>query len=447
MAVTNKNEALLLFFGDIFFFVVSLWLTLFFRFLEIPERHIFIEHLQPFAILFFLWVIVFFISGLYEKHTLLLKSRIPTTIFNAQLVNSVIAVLFFYFVPFFEIAPKTNLFVYIVISFFTILYWRIRGIEVLSPRVQENAILIGSGEEMNELKEEVNNNSRYGLHFVSSFDIKDSDTLKHDEIMTVVRENKISIVAADLRNNKIEPLLPNLYSMIFSQVRIVDMYKIYEDIFDRVPMSLINYDWFLKNISVSATKIYDFFKRFLDLVGAAIIGFLSIVFYPFIIIAIKLEDGGPIFFSQDRVGQGNKIFKVYKFRSFAVHNEADGIAKEIKITSIGNFLRKTRLDELPQIWNVLKGDLSLVGPRPEIPALAALYEKEIPYYNVRHLIKPGLSGWAQLYQRTPPKWAAALNETKLKLSYDLYYLKNRSFMLDLKIGIKTIKTLVSIAGI
>ncbi len=448
MALTNKNEAPLLFIGDVFFFTLSLWLTLFIRFQKIPEPQVFFDHLDPFAILFFLWVIVFFISGLYEKHTLILKSRIPTIIFNAQLVNSVIAVLFFYFIPSFGIAPKTNLFVYIIVSFLLILFWRIRGISILAPREQEKAILIGTGSEMEELREEVNNNPRYGLCFVATIDIKDASGADcHSEIVQIMKNQNVSLVAADLRNNKIEPILPNLYRMIFSRVRFIDMHKIYEDIFDRVPMSLVKHDWFLQNVSASVGRTYDIFKRGLDLAVATLAGLVSLVFYPFILIAILIEDGRPVFFTQYRVGQNNKVFKTYKFRSLTAHNEKDGIAKDAHVTKTGAFLRKTRLDELPQLWNVINGDLSLVGPRPEIPALVELYEKEIPYYNVRHLIKPGLSGWAQLYQRTPPKWAAALNETKLKLSYDLYYLKNRSFMLDLKIGLKTIKTLVSIAGI
>jgi lipopolysaccharide/colanic/teichoic acid biosynthesis glycosyltransferase len=116
------------------------------------------------------------------------------------------------------------------------------------------------------------------------------------------------------------------------------------------------------------------------------------------------------------------------------------------ITKVGNFLRKTRVDELPQLWNILKGDLSLIGPRPELPALVKQYEHEIPYYNVRHLIKPGLSGWAQIYHDTHPHHEVATLETKRKLSYDLYYIKNRSFLLDIKIALRTLRTLVSIAG-
>lgn len=134
-------------------------------------------------------------------------------------------------------------------------------------------------------------------------------------------------------------------------------------------------------------------------------------------------------------------------RSLEVHNDAGGIAKNPVPTKVGAFLRKTRIDELPQLWSVLVGDLSLIGPRPEIPALVQIYEKEIPYYNVRHLIKPGLSGWAQLYQYTPPKFGAKLDETRVKLSYDLYYIKHRSLALDFKVALRTIKTLLSREGI
>ncbi len=448
MAVTNKNEAFLLFIGDIFFFFLSLWVALFIRYFDFPSLSTYIEHVIPFSIIFVLWIVVFFISGLYEKHTLILKSRIPTLILNAQIINSAIAILFFYFVSWFGITPKTNLFLYVIVSFLLLLYWRIRGISILYPKARENAILIGSGEEMQELKEEVNNNSRYGLNFVSSIDLNDIEGVDfQEEILKRVYSENIQIIAADFRNDKVEPILPNLYNLIFSKVRFIDMYKIYEDIFDRIPMSLVKYNWFLENISVSANKMYDSVKRAVDVAVAVIVGAVSLIVYPFVIAAIKLEDRGPIFFAHDRVGKNKKTFKTYKFRSMEVHHEADGIAKGAQVTKIGHFLRKTRIDELPQIWSVLTGDLSLIGPRAEVPTLVTVYEKEIPYYNVRHLIKPGLSGWAQLYQKDPPKWAADLSRTKLKLSYDLYYLKNRSLMLDIKIILKTIKTLLSRQGI
>ena len=163
MTAVRKKEALLLFLGDVCFFLISLWVMLFLRYQEIPDWSLVYSHFIPFTFLFVVWVVVFFIAGLYEKHTLILRNKIPATILNAQLINSCIAVIFFYLIPYFGITPKTNLFIYLVISFLLILGWRIYGEPLFRSRNKQNAILIGSGEEMKELKQEVNNNPRYDL--------------------------------------------------------------------------------------------------------------------------------------------------------------------------------------------------------------------------------------------------------------------------------------------
>jgi len=225
------------------------------------------------------------------------------------------------------------------------------------------------------------------------------------------------------------------------------MHKIYEDVFDRIPLSLVKYSWFLENISAMSKFTYDFLKRSMDIIVSSILGLVSLIFYPFVFIAIKIDDGGPLFFKQDRIGKNNKIIQIFKFRTMPVHNESDGIAKEVTPTRVGKILRRSRVDELPQLWNIFKGDLALIGPRPEIPALVKVYEKDISYYNIRHLIKPGLSGWAQIYHKSPPKFNASVEETKGKLSYDLFYIKNRSILLDIKISLKTVKTLFSRSGV
>lgn len=450
MTVTTKKEAIVLFIGDVFFFLLSLWLTLAIRYSEIPSGKILREHFLPFSILFVLWFIVFFIAGLYEKHTLILKGKLPSIIFNAQLINSGIAVVFFYLIPFFGITPKTNLILYIIISFILILSWRKYSGNFLSVRNRQKAILVGSGQEMDELKEEVNNNPRYDLYFISSIDLNDIGSVDfREEILKRVYSEDVKVVAVDLKNEKVEPILPNLYNLIFSKVRFIDMYKIYEDIFDRVPLSLVKYSWFLENISTSPRKTYDVLKRLMDIIIAFPLFVITLlIFYPFVYFAIKMDDRGPLFIIQQRVGKNNKLINIIKFRTMLTNDQGhvEGV-KHNRDTRIGKFLRKTRIDELPQLWNVLRGDLSLIGPRPELPVLVNVYEKEIQYYNVRHLIKPGLSGWAQLYHKHPPKQFADLDKTKGKLSYDLYYLKNRSFMLDLKIALKTLKDLLSRRGI
>ena len=199
----------------------------------------------------------------------------------------------------------------------------------------------------------------------------------------------------------------------------------------------MKYNWFLENISLSPTFGFDILKRFFDIVVSIILAPIFVILLPFIYILIKIEDRGKIFFNQDRIGKKNKIIKIYKFRTMT-----DGE----KITKIGSILRRTRIDELPQLWNVFRGNLSLIGPRPEKPDLVFLYEKEIPYYNIRHLVKPGLSGWAQICQDNPPKFEVNFNDTKTKLSYDLYYLKNKSIILDTKIALKTVGAIFSRKG-
>ncbi|MFH1473049.1 MAG: exopolysaccharide biosynthesis polyprenyl glycosylphosphotransferase [bacterium] len=449
MSAPYRKEPLILLVGDFFFFLVSLWLSLFLRTFKVPSEELLSVHLVPFTFLFVVWIIVYYIAGLYEKPTVVLKSRLPSIIANTQFVNSAIAVVFFYFVPFFGITPKTILFIYLAVSFVTILSWRMFGYPLLSKGRPNNAILIGSGDEMKELYETVNENNLDNLRFVSSVDLDRSDDQGFwDEIVSSVYSEDVSIVAIDLSNEKVEPVLPHLYNLIFSKVNFVDMHKIYEAVFDRVPLSLLKYNWFLENISTTPRAGYDTLKRLMDIIIALPLFIVPIITFPFAAIAMKIEDRGPIFGYQNRVGQNNRIVRIIKFRTMLFNDDGDwqGNGVENKVTKVGNFLRKTRLDEFPQLWNVLKGDISLIGPRPEFPDAVKHYMQEIPYYNIRHLIKPGLSGWAQIYHDNHPHHGVDTLETKNKLSYDLFYIKNRSFLLDIKIALRTIRTLVSMVG-
>ncbi len=445
----RPKEPLILFVGDIFFLMITLWASLALRNLALPSQELFLIHLSPFGFLFIIWIVVFYVAGLYEKRTLILRSKLPGVLFNTQIANSIIAVIFFYFIPYFGITPKTLLFIYLLVSFLVILGWRVWGYFWIGAGNANNALIIGSGPEMKELYDEVNTHPLYNLKFISSVDLdQDHGPGFLDEIMSRIYSEEVSLVAVDLTNPKSEPVLPRLYNLIFSKISFVDMHKIYEDIFDRVPLSLLKYNWFLENISSSPRIGYDALKRVMDIVLSSILLIVSIPFDIFAMIAIKLEDGGPVFLVQERVGKNNKLFKIVKFRTMSGsdHGEYTEGKSELQVTKVGNFLRRSRIDEFPQFWNVITGDLSLVGPRPELPRLMKVYEKEIPYYNVRHIIKPGLSGWAQIYQENHPHHGEAVMETKEKLAYDLYYIKNRSLLLDFKIALRTIRTLLSRAG-
>jgi len=450
MIISNKKETFLLLVGDLFIFALSLFVSLALRGGELSLFVSFKEHLAAFLFIFIAWIFVFFIAGLYDKYKTILKDSIPIVIFNAQLANSVIAIAFFYFIPYFGIAPKTILFLDLVVSFILVYIWRIYSNFILGLKTKEPAILVGSGEEMKSLEHEINNNPRSELVFVSSIDLDAvSDHNFINIIVKKVHEENIAVIVADLKDERIESVLSNLYDLIFSGVRFINFDEVYENIFDRVPLSLLKYNWFFENISVDSKVAYDVLKRFTDIVIAILVGIISLVFYPFIIILLMCDEGKGFFSVQERVGKNNRIIKMYKFRTMKIANDGgkwDGEEKNY-VTKIGAFLRKTRLDELPQLWNVVFGDVSLIGPRPEFLNAVKTYEQEIPYYGIRHLIKPGLSGWAQIYHDNHPHHGIGIIETKEKLSYDLYYMKNRSFLLDIQIVLKTIKKLLSIKGI
>ena len=448
MTILNRKEPLILLLGDVVFLCLALWLALLVRYLRLPNMALLRAHFLPFSFIFLVWILVFFIAGLYERQTVILKSRQPAIIFQSQITNSVIAVIFFYFIPYFLITPKTNLFIDLVFSFILIIFWRLFLYNKIVVRRAEKAILMGSGNEMRELKEEAHNNPHSLVHFVSVIDLEHSENFDFEtDILQVIYNENITTVVIDLHNSKSSPLLPHLYNLLFSKVQFVDMHTIYEDIFNRIPLSLVKYSWFLENISAAPNVFYEFLKRLMDLLISIPIGLISLILYPFIALAIWLDDGRPIFIRQDRIGKDNRRIKIVKFRTMRVVEGID-LTKDLKqrITRVGNFLRKTRLDEIPQIWSVVHGEQSLIGPRPELPVLVDQYEKQISYYAVRHLIKPGLSGWAQLYHDNHPHHGLGVEQTKEKLSYDLFYIKNRSFVLDFKVALKTIKKLLSIAG-
>lgn len=222
MTLYGKKEPFILFLGDIFIFLASLWLMLLVRYLELPKGDIWYNHLIPFSFLFLIWILVFVIAGLYRKHTVLFKRNLPGIILRAQTINIFIAAVFFFFVPIFSIAPKTNLLIYLIISFPLIAYWRLKMYPLIGKRKKRNALIIGSGGEMDELTEEINNNDRYDLFFVESVNLETtSSEVIVEETERVIEENNISVIAIDATDERVVPVLPVLYSLIFRRKSVV----------------------------------------------------------------------------------------------------------------------------------------------------------------------------------------------------------------------------------
>lgn len=449
MTLVPKREYILLLFGDVLIFVASLWLTLALRYLEVPSAELFKLHLVPFSMLFFAWSAVFFLSGLYGRHTRVFRSRLTTLILASQTINMVIAALFFFFASAFGLAPKTILVLYLVVSFILIFVWRGLIFPYL-PRLRPKGILIASGPDAKALADEIRTDPRAAFTFDHVIDTEIAPT--HEIIQRACRvaeQEEITFLVADFTHEAVSASLPIIYNSVFNKRRfaLIDAADLYEEVFERVPLSLISYEWVLGNISTS--RIYDAVKRVIDILAAATVGVISLIIYPFVMLAIKLEDGGPIFIKLPRIGRYEKTIHIIKFRSMTGNDQGvyDASGKsQLSVTLVGRWLRVLRIDELPQIWNVFIGDLSFVGPRPEAPALGESYSARIPYYNARHLITPGLTGWAQIKHDRHPHHGLAVEETKEKLSYDLYYLKQRSLMLDIFIMLQTIRIVVTARG-
>ncbi|MBY6030306.1 sugar transferase [Halomonas sp. DP8Y7-1] len=195
--------------------------------------------------------------------------------------------------------------------------------------------------------------------------------------------------------------------------------------------------------SLLPSRLYSFCKRCFDIFAVLLAAPLTVPLMALTAIAVKLDSPGPALFIQERVGQGNKTYNIYKFRSMRVDSEKDGAklaqTSDSRITRIGNFIRKTRLDELPQFFNVIKGDMSLIGPRPEQRAFVEQFETEIPFYTYRHVVKPGITGWAQVVQG----YASDADDTRIKIQHDFYYIKHFSLWIDILIVFKTIKTILT----
>ena len=445
MTTAFRPRTLVLFVGDMLSFILALWLSLFLRAFELPMQGEFAAHLVPFSLLFIAWVVVFFIAGLYENRSVILARRaLSATLLIAQTFNVAIAALFFFFVPLFGIAPKTLLFIYLVVSFLLVLLWR----AALAPRLwnPEPAIAVGSGIEIQELTSALNAAHRAPARIVGLVDPGEPDLA--GELRAAVARHRVRTVIADWDNPRVSAVFGDISSNIAAGVRFFDATGLYESMFGRISLHRVDNRWVARNISRYGHTLYDPLKRAMDIVAALVLGAVSLVFYPFLIAAIKLQDGGPIFYTQTRVGQNNKPIVMRKFRSMSGTDSGSEVLKsKLVVTPVGRIIRATRIDEIPQLWNVLTGDLSLIGPRPEFPALVGEYIKNIPYYNLRHLVKPGLSGWAQLYHDNHPHHGTEVEATQENLSYDLYYLTHRSLILDATIALKTIKKLLTRSGV
>lgn len=443
--VVDRRETALLLLGDFVVLSASLWLALALRNFDIPDFSYFEANFWPFLPMFLLSLAVFYVAGLYEKQTRPIRRVMGVRVLGAQATTVAMAAILFFILPL-NIAPKTILMLYLAISVVLESAWRFRRMRrELTAEERVPAILVGAGPAVAELYEEVRENARYLIHFVACINPQEHTEADLVRLVREAIQGGVRTVVLDLSDARVAGEIPTLYEVLSQGVTLLDFAAQYEELFDRVPLDHVDPARLIDSLS-RQRAIYDATKRLID-VGVALVG--VVIAAPVVgaaVLALSVSGGTP-FIRSARVGRGGQIIRLVKLRTMLLNDHGDPeLQKRNRVTSFGRFLRKSRIDELPQLWNVLRGDLSLIGPRPELPAMVAVYEKEIPHYHLRHLIAPGLSGWAQIQDYDAPRGGADVARTRRKVSFDLFYLQHRSLGLDLVVMLKSLRALLALSG-
>lgn len=406
-----------------------------------------------------LWILLMWAFDLYTPGLTTNVHRVARRFLGVSLVSLFVYLLLFFFAPR-NFLPRLPILYFVVIAFVLAVIWRAKwAASILSNAFQQRILIIGGGWGGRALAQAVRERNLADFEIVGFVDddlVRQKSQVSGFPVLGPVKETLA--IAKQHRVNAI--VYSNLYQLRAgtfkilldcqsSSIPIIQMPALYEVLTERVPVQHVANDWLLPTgFAGGQTSLsYRLFVWVLDHLFCLFGGIFLAILGPFLAVLIKLDSPGPVFYTQARLGQGGRIFRLVKFRSMVVDAEkANGpqwaSEDDPRVTRVGKVLRRMRLDELPQVLNILRGDLHLIGPRPERPEFSAQLEKEIPFYTVRLAVKPGLTGWAQIKYR----YGSTVEETLVKLQYDLYYIKNRSPLLDLKILLRTIWKVVSMTG-
>jgi len=307
-----------------------------------------------------------------------------------------------------------------------------------------NLLIIGKNYKSEMIEKVVKDRGLY--NFIGTIDEKKKSNKLGSikDLKKIVKKYKVDKIAIVVEGILKKELLEDLQNLKLNGIRLFDFYNFYEELEGKIPVKIVAEEWFLfdRGFNILYNDFQQRVKRVVDLIFAIVIMIPAIPIMLISVIIIKLESKGSVFFIQERIGKGNRPFKIIKFRSMQLHDENKfskyAGEKDSRITRYGNIMRKTRIDELPQLLNILKGEMSFVGPRAEWDKLCYGYMEKIPFYNLRHAVLPGLTGWAQVNY----PYGASVEDAFEKLQYDLYYIKHQSISLDIIIFLKTIKTVV-----
>ena len=357
--------------------------------------------------------------------------------------------------------PRRGILYFLILAVILTLLWRRIYLWVFTaPQFMRRTLIVGAGfggQDFIKVLHEFQPPPFYTVGLIDDDEQKQGQEIGGAKVLGTSRE-LISIVQSEAVTDIIVAIQGEMNGRMFQTlldaqergVQITRMPVAYEELMGRVPINHLASDWVLRSFvdEVQASTLYTGVKRMLDIVGGLFGLTIFALIYPWVALATLIESGRPVLFFQGRLGRGGREFGLVKFRTMGQDAEADGIphwaeAEDPRITRVGKILRKTHLDEFPQFWNVLVGDMSLVGPRPERPELVLDLEKQIPFYRARLLVKPGITGWAQVNYGK----GASIQGSAEKLEYDLYYIKHRSLIMDLNSILRTLGSIIGLQGV
>lgn len=446
-AHNHRIKKIILFLGDVLLLYGALFATLYIRQYFQTDRILVERHIIPFTIIFAFWLIFFGAFGLYDLRLMKNSKIFLYRLLKAIAASIVLTILFLYVLPFFEIEPRRNLFLLAIFATVLIFLWRYLFNLLIVRAPASRVIFVGVNKETVDLVDFLLKNPQLGqrpVAFIAANGEEPSSSLPlplytlQQDLAHVVRDLGADVIAisSELKENK--TLVKVLFQVIPLGISVTEFPKLHEMHTGKIPLSLIQEVWFLENLVGIKKRFYEFFKRGLDMVVAVLLGIPTSFLLPLIALAIKLDSKGPIFYRQKRVGRNGREFGVFKYRSMVKDADKMSGFKEggldTRHTRVGKFLRKSYIDELPQIINIFKGEMSFVGPRPERPEYVRELKQKIPFYEMRLLVPPGITGWAQIHMEND----ASVEDAPEKMQYDLYYVKHRSFVLDLLIILRTI---------
>ncbi len=417
---------------------------------------------EHWAWIFVLALYISIFGTVLELYDLQKSSRMETVVSTIILTTSV-TVLFYLLTPFFTPSLPDNrlqiIYFYIAILL-GLFVWRWAYITFISsPRFYKRVLLIGETSNIKSIVNAFNDaDPNYVIVGYINCESDKKDAVKFTavkefspkNIRKVIKDEGISeIVVASYDSENITPsIYSDLISLLEKGFPIKEYTQVYEDITYRVPVQFVGKD-FYKYFPFSRNnknKLYLTYRRLFDIILSLVGLAIGVLFLPLILIGNALGNRGKLFYTQERVGKSGRPFTIYKYRSMVKNAESTGAVwaskNDSRVTPFGRFLRTSRLDEIPQFINILKGDMSMIGPRPERPVFVEELSQVIPFYETRHIVKPGLTGWAQVNAR----YGSSIDDSLLKLQYDLFYIKHRSFMLDINIVIKTLSTVIFFRG-